>query len=67
MSDFSTEPVILTSANPTQPPASLPEDLIPIMSYGGVAIAVIIAMAYFSQIQLESIAKLFKDMNKKHK
>jgi len=67
MTDFSTEQVIPVSANPTQPPASVGGDLNPILSYGGVAVAVIIVMAYFSQILLESITKLFKATNKKNK
>jgi hypothetical protein len=67
MSNFSTEQVIPVSANPNQPPASVGGGFNPILIYGGVAVAVIIAMAYFSQIQLESITKLFKAMSKKTK
>ncbi|HEY9873370.1 MAG TPA: hypothetical protein V6D12_08025 [Candidatus Obscuribacterales bacterium] len=67
MTDFSTEQVIPVSANPNQSPASVGGGLTPILIYGGVAVAVIIAMAYFSQILLESITKLFKATNKKNK
>lgn len=59
---------ILISSNPTDSPKP-PESggLIPILTYGGVAVAVIIAMAYFSQIQLKSITELLKTVNKKTK
>lgn len=62
------EQSILMSSNLTdspKPPES--EGLIPILTYGGVAVAVIIAMAYFSQIQLKSITELLKTVNKKTK
>jgi hypothetical protein len=37
------------------------------MVNGGVAVAVILAMAYFSQTQLKSIAELLKTVNKPRK
>jgi hypothetical protein len=39
----------------------------PLLMYGGVAVAVIIAMAYFSQTLLNSITQLTKTLNKKRK
>lgn len=60
------EQLILLSANPTDIPTSLDSgDIIPLLSYGGVAVAIIMAMAYFSQIQLKSITELLKAVNKK--
>ena len=51
------EPVTLVSSNPaglSMPPTV--GGLIPLLMYGGIAVAVIIAMAYFSQIQLKAMA-----------
>ena len=56
---------ILVSSNP---PTPLPPVVsIPILMYGGIAVAVIISMSYFSQIQLKLITKLIKTLNKKTK
>ncbi|MEG4036360.1 hypothetical protein QUA03_21305 [Microcoleus sp. S36b_A4] len=68
MSDFSTNQVILVSTTPTDA-ATPPETggFMPLLMYGGVAVAVIIAMAYFSQTLLNSITQLTKTLNKKHK
>ena len=68
MSKVEQEQSILMSSNPTDSPKS-PESggLIAILTYGGVAVAVIIAMAYFSQIQLKSITELLKTVSKKTK
>jgi hypothetical protein len=62
------EQSILMSSNPTDSLKS-PDSggLISISTYGGVAVAVIIAMAYFSQTQLKSITELLKTANKKNK
>ncbi|MBD1908330.1 hypothetical protein NDI37_07405 [Funiculus sociatus GB2-A5] len=62
------EQSILMSSNPTDSSKS-PESggLNAILTYGGVPVAVIIAMAYFSQIQLKSITELLKTVNKKTK
>jgi len=68
MSDFSTNQVILVSTAPTDA-ATPPETggFMPLLMYGGVAVAVIIAMAYFSQTLLNSITELSKTLNKKRK
>ena len=68
MSDFSSKQVILVSTAPTDS-ATPPETggLMPLLMYGGVAVAVIIAMAYFSQTLLNSITQLTKTQNKKRK
>ncbi|BAY19580.1 hypothetical protein NIES21_54430 [Anabaenopsis circularis NIES-21] len=59
---------ILISSNPTDPPIPPPPiALIPILMYGGIAVAVIISMSYFSQIQLKLITELIKTLNKKTK
>ncbi|WP_293349505.1 MULTISPECIES: hypothetical protein [unclassified Microcoleus] len=68
MSDFSTNKVILVSTattDATKPPET--EGFMPLLMYGGVAVAVIFAMAYFSQTLLSSITQLTKTLNKKHK
>jgi hypothetical protein len=60
--------IIAVPANPTEPP--LPPttgSLIPLLMYGGVAVAVIVAMAHFAQIQLKSITELLQVLNKKTK
>jgi len=68
MSMVGQEQSILISSIPSDSPKS-PESggLIAILTYGGVAVAVIIAMAYFSQIQLKSITELLKTVSKKTK
>ena len=68
MSDFSIKQVILLSTAPTDS-ATPPETggFMPLLMYGGVAVAVIIAMAYFSQTLLNSITELTKTLNKKRK
>ncbi|MEG3847917.1 hypothetical protein QT971_10735 [Microcoleus sp. herbarium19] len=68
MSDFSTNQVILVSTATTDS-ATAPETggFMPLLMYGGVAVAVIIAMAYFSQTLLNSITQLTKTLNKKQK
>jgi hypothetical protein len=68
MSDFSTKQVILVSTAPTDA-ATPPETggFMPLLMYGGVAVAVIIAMAYFSKTLLNSITELTKTLNKKRK
>ena len=68
MSDFSTKEVILVSTAPTDS-ATPPETggFMPLLMNGGVAVAVIIAMAYFSQTLLNSITELTKTLNKKRK
>ncbi|NJM74382.1 MAG: hypothetical protein HC862_32465 [Scytonema sp. RU_4_4] len=68
MSDFSTKQVILVAASPADS-APTPEvgGFISLLMYGGVGVAIIIAMAYFSQTLLEAIAKLIKIINKNKK
>jgi hypothetical protein len=56
----------LVSANANvSPPMS--GDLISILLQGGIAVAVIVAMSYFCQMLLKSIAQLIKDQNQKKK
>lgn len=62
----SEEQCFLVSANATAPPTMPGETLISILVQGGVAIAVIVAMSYFCQILLKSIAQLIKE-NQKNK
>ncbi|MEW6498504.1 MAG: hypothetical protein AB1589_39300 [Cyanobacteriota bacterium] len=60
--------VITVPTTPTDssaPPAT--GGLTPLLMYGGVAVAIIIAMAYYSQTLLKSIADLVKALNKKTK
>ena len=68
MSNVSTKQVILVSTAATDS-ATPPETggFMPLLMYGGVAVAVIIAMAYFSQTLLNSITELTKTLNKKRK
>jgi hypothetical protein len=40
---------------------------VPMLMYGGVAVAVILAMAYFSQIQLKGLADVLRILAKKIK
>ncbi|WP_334906613.1 hypothetical protein [Nostoc sp.] len=57
---------MLVSSNLSDPPTPVPPAVsIPILMYGGIAVAVIISMSYFSQIQLKLITKLIKTLNKK--
>ncbi|MEG3956064.1 hypothetical protein [Microcoleus sp. herbarium2] len=68
MSNVNTKQVILVSTAPTdlaRPPET--GGFMPLLMYGGVAVAVIIAMAYFSQTLLNSITELTKTLNKKRK
>ncbi len=68
MSNVTTNQVILVSTAPTDS-ATPPETggFMPLLMYGGVAVAVIFAMAYFSQTLLNSITELTKTLNKKRK
>lgn len=60
--------IISIPANPTEPPLpATAGSLMPLLIHGGVAVAVIFAMAYFSQIQIKSITELLKYVNKKTK
>ncbi len=63
--------VILASLDSTGNSA-LPQDLqsgsfVPMLMYGGVAVAVILAMAYFSQIQLKGLVGLLRILANKIK
>ncbi|MBH8565063.1 hypothetical protein I8748_23240 [Nostoc sp. CENA67] len=58
---------ILVSANPTNSSPMAGESIIPVLMQGGVAVAVILAMSYFCNILLKSMAQLIKDANQKHK
>ena len=40
---------------------------VPMLMYGGVAVAVILAMAYFSQLQFKGLANIVKIVTKKIK
>jgi hypothetical protein len=68
MSNVTTNQVILVSTAPTDS-ATPPETggFMPLLMYGGVAVAVIFAMAYFSRTLLNSITELTKTLNKKRK
>jgi hypothetical protein len=68
MSDFSNKSVLLVATTPNPSP-QIPEfgGFVPLLMYGGVAVAVILAMAYFSQTQLKAIAHLINTTNKKKK
>jgi hypothetical protein len=67
MSNFSTKQVIVVEANPDgAQPAPLVNNSVPsLLVHGGISVAVIIAIAYFSQVQLNAIAKLFRTISKK--
>ena len=66
MSNLTTNQVILVSTAPTDS-ATPPETggFMPLLMNGGVAVAVIFAMAYFSRTLLNSITELTKTLNKK--
>ncbi len=64
MSQYSTKQVILVATNPTEPAAQPEGGLNPLLVYGGVSVAVIFALAYFSQTLLDAIAKLIKTSKK---
>lgn len=59
--------VIPASSNPTQPPLPPVGGLIPMLIYGGVAVAVIVAMTWYSQALLEKIDRLVKTLTRKTK
>lgn len=67
MSQYNTKQVVLVATNPTESPAQPEGGLNPLLVYGGVSVAVIFALAYFSQTLLDAIAKLFKTTNKQNK
>lgn len=58
--------VILVSSNNTSsvPAPSNIASLSPLILNGGIAIVVIIGMAYFTKVQLKSIADLLKKLDK---
>lgn len=58
---------ILVSDNATVSSTMPGDALISMLVQGGVAVAVIVAMSYFCQILLKSIAQLVKDQNQKKK
>ncbi|NET60666.1 MAG: hypothetical protein F6K47_32355 [Symploca sp. SIO2E6] len=60
--------VILVASNPSDS-ANLngTGTLLPVLMYGGVAVAVIIAITYFSKSQLKSVNELMKTVRKKAK
>jgi len=63
--------IVLIAANASNPSDSSTlngtGNLEPVLMYGGVSVAVIIAIAYFSQMQLYSINQLIKTVKKKTK
>ncbi|NEQ68753.1 MAG: hypothetical protein F6K21_25280 [Symploca sp. SIO2D2] len=64
--------VIVVASNASNPanqtiPFNTGGLVVPVLMYGGVAVAVIIAIAYFSQVQLKSINELMKTVKKKSK
>jgi hypothetical protein len=67
-SNVNTKQVILVPSNPTEPAAS-PEatGFIPLLTYGGVSVAIILAMAFFSESLLNAIARLLEIWNTKRK
>jgi len=62
---YSTNDLSTNTSNLVDPSSN--SGLISLLMYGGVAVAVIVAMAYFSQVQLKSITELVKGLNKKVK
>ncbi|BAY12741.1 hypothetical protein [Calothrix sp. NIES-2098] len=58
-------PIIAHPTQGTTLPGAL--DLLPILSYGGVSVAVILAMNWFVQTHLKSITELVKVINKTKK
>ncbi|MBD2776765.1 hypothetical protein [Iningainema tapete] len=67
MSDFNTKQVILVATTRADAPTPEAGGFIPLMMYGGVGVAVIIAMTYFSGTLLHAIADLIKIVNKNKK
>lgn len=65
MSNFSTKEIIVVEANPDgAQPAPLMGDVPPQLVDGGISVAVIIAITYFSKVQLNAIAKLLRTISK---
>ena len=65
MSNFSTKEIIVVEANPDgAQPAPLAGDVPPQLVDGGISVAVIIAITYFSKVQLNAIAKLLTRISK---
>jgi hypothetical protein len=66
MSNFSTKQITVVVANPDGvQPAPLVNNSVPsLLVHGGISVAVIIAIAYFSQVQLNAIAKLLTRISK---
>ncbi|NET58750.1 MAG: hypothetical protein F6K47_22125 [Symploca sp. SIO2E6] len=62
---YNTSDLSTSTNNLTEPSSG--SSLVSLLMYGGVAVAVILAMAYFSQVQLKSITELVKGLNKKSK
>lgn len=67
-SNVNTKQVILVPASPIEPPAS-PEAIgfVPLLTYGGVSVAIILAMGIFSERLLNAIARLLVIWNRKQK
>ncbi|GGA41559.1 hypothetical protein CYANOKiyG1_60000 [Okeania sp. KiyG1] len=58
--------IIIASSNTNSLPILRSADsLIPLIFNGGIAILIIIAMSYFTKVQLKSITDLLKKLNEK--
>ena len=63
----STQHIVVVSNTSASPHLNSTADLAFTLTYGGIAVAVIIAMTCFSQTLLNSVNKVIKTVNKKTK
>lgn len=65
MPNSNTKQIILVSPTAAENPVTSDVGgFVPLIVNGGIAVVVIVALAYFSQTQLKAIAHLFTNMNK---
>jgi hypothetical protein len=64
-----TKEIILVGGNLAdgQPPTGVINSAPPLLLYGGFSVAIILAIAFFTQVQLNAIAQLFKTIFKNEK
>ena len=55
----------IASIEPTQSAPIDSQNLVPLLTYGGVAVAVIIALTYYNQVLLKLITKLITQVSAK--